>query len=218
MGLTLPMPGSGRQGQLLWLLLAAIGPSGVPACTGLEPARRQEGPAAERETHSWMHAILARGQSGDWLAIRGYHAADHLVAGTTNAPLSHAAILDLDRTEVIEAVAPRVRVVTLREFLDNAHRVVLLRPHGATMVTGAEAAVRARSKVGAKYDFLGTVGAPDDQKLYCSELCAWSVGMEVDRKGPTRVLHPAKLDRYAEVLFDSQRRDGKPEAAGPQGR
>lgn len=199
----------GRAAAVFALFAAASG------CTGLEPTLRQEGPAAERETASWREALLARGRSGDWLVIRGYHPADHLVAGTTNEPLTHAAIFDLDVEEVIEAVAPVVRAVPLRTFLEGSHRVVLLRPFGSTPETGREAVLRARGRLGAAYDFLGTVGAPSEERLYCSELCAWAIGMEVDRKGARKVLHPSRMDAYATVLFDSGRRDGKPDGEVP---
>ena len=46
-----------------------------------------------RETRM-LEALRRHGQPGDWLVIRGYHATDHLVSALTNAPFSHAAVLD----------------------------------------------------------------------------------------------------------------------------
>ena len=47
------------------------------------------------------------------------------------------------------------------------------------------------------------MGLPDEGKFYCSELAAWSVGMEVDREGPSEVLHPAAMPKFGTILFDS---------------
>jgi hypothetical protein len=208
------MPTWSRPTPLVAAAVLALGAgcSGTGCGGGLEPAIRQSGPEAERETDSWLDVVLARGRPGDWLVIRGYHPADHLVSGATLEPLSHAAIFDAERVEVIEAVSPVVRAVGLRSFLENAHRVVLMRPHGMTDETGREAVLRARERLGTPYDFLGTIGLPSEKRLYCSELCAWSIGMDVDRSGARRVLHPSRMDAYAVVLFDTGSRDGEPES------
>src|SRR3954468_19226051 len=43
------------------------------------------------------------GRNADWLVIRGYHATDNLVAVMTDTPWSHAAVLDVENDQVIEA-------------------------------------------------------------------------------------------------------------------
>lgn len=171
--------------------------------TGNAPPLPQHGEATEAETRAWIAAIREHAQDGDWIAIRGYHAADHLVAGATLKPLSHAAILDITKGEVIEAVSPRVQVVSLESFIEHTHRFEIIRPAGADEQAGHLAVERARSKVGTPYDFLGTIGLPSEKRAYCSELCAWASGVEVDRSGPMRVFHPADMDHYGEKIFEA---------------
>lgn len=65
--------------------------------------------------------------------------------------------------------------------------------------------------MGKKYDFLGVVGLPARDSWYGSELAAWSMGIEVNRKGAKHVLHPRQLQRYGAVLFDTGQRDSKPD-------
>ncbi|HEY2252828.1 MAG TPA: YiiX/YebB-like N1pC/P60 family cysteine hydrolase [Planctomycetaceae bacterium] len=169
----------------------------------LRPALRQSGAAANALTRSWQKQILKRGRDGDWLIIRGYNSTGHLVAAAGNAELSHVGILDATNAEVIEAVSPAVSEISLHAFLEEADRVVLIRPAEADRASGRMALANARSQIGAPYDLLGTMGLPEAGKFYCSELAAWSVGMEVDREGPGAVLHPAAMTEYGEVLFDS---------------
>jgi hypothetical protein len=183
------------------LLLTLVACAG---CTSLRPARRQPGPSADTLSQSWKHEILQRGQDGDWLVIRGYDSTNRLVAVAGNAELSHVGILDATSGEVIEAVSPEVSVLSLQDFLAESDRVQLIRPIGADRAAGRRALARARAQIGAPYDLLGTVGLPEPGEFYCSELAAWSAGMEVDQDGVGDVLHPAKMSRYGAVLFDSE--------------
>lgn len=186
---------------------------GLAGCSLLQPVARPSGPAAHAETRFWQSKIEERGRDGDWLAIRGYSTSDHLVAAVGGADLSHVGILDATRGAVIEAVSPTVRSVALESFLNGADHVVLIRPRGADARTGRTALQKARSKVGAPYDFLGTVGLPDSSRFYCSELAAWSAGEDVDRLGPEEVLPPASMSKLGTVLFDSGIRAGDSETS-----
>jgi uncharacterized protein YycO len=177
----------------------------LSGCTGFRPVIRQSGHAAERQTRTWCEEITRHGHDGDWLVIRGYNSSDHLVAVATNAELSHVGVLDANTAEVVEAVAPLVRKVSLQRFLEGADRVVLVTPNGADGGAGAQALERARSMIGRPYDFLGTVGVPVRDKFYCSELAWWSTGREVDRDGLENVLHPEVMPQFGTVLFDSAR-------------
>jgi hypothetical protein len=187
---------------LLGMGILSLGSLGYFLSTGNAPPLPQEGESTRAETAAWLERVRTHGQDGDWIAIRGYHAADHLVAGATLKPLSHAAILDLSNNEVIEAVSPKVRVVSLESFIEHTHRFELIRPQDGSSRSGEEAVRRAREKVGTPYDFLGTIGLPSEKRAYCSELCAWAWGIEVDRKGPKKVLHPADMSRYGEVVLE----------------
>ncbi len=188
------------------LLLFAL----LAGCSaGTDALVRRTGPEYEAEVSSWLATVKRAGADGDWLVVRGYHATDDLIAVSTNSPLSHAAILDRQRLEVVEAVGKGVVVVPLEKLLRESHRVQLVRPRGWTPEGGRAAVERARAKAGAGYDFLGIVGAPNEERFYCSELAVWSMDVPVDRAGPQNVLHPRHLHRLGEVLFDSGTRDGQ---------
>lgn len=175
----------------------------VAGCVSMRPTIRQPGSAADALTRSWRKEVLRHGRDGDWLVIRGYNSADHLVAIAGNAELSHVGILDATNADVIEAVSPYVCATSLQTFLEKADRVMLIRPANADRVSGRRAVEKARTQIGAPYDLLGTVGLPETGKFYCSELAAWSVGMDVDREGPDEVLHPAAMSQFGTVRFDS---------------
>ena len=158
-----------------------------------------------------MQALQTQGGNGMWLVTRGYHPGDDMVAIATAAPLSHASILDLEKQQVIEAVGKGVVATDLKKFLHESHRVVLIHPPGFDRAKGQATVARARGKIGEGYDFLGTVGLPDDKRWYCSELAVWASGTEVDHIGPKNVLHPKSMLKLGKVLFDTGQRDGQPD-------
>lgn len=180
-------------------------------CQGARGIRRKTGPEYAEETASWLRAVRALAGDGMWLVVRGYHPGDDAIAMASNSPLSHACVLDIGRGEAIEAIAQGVVVTPLETFLRQSHRMQIIRPNGWTAETGAAALARARSAVGKKYDLFGIVGVPSSQRYYCSELCLWSFGIDVDKKGPQRVVHPRHMDRYGALLFDSRERDARPD-------
>lgn len=190
-----------------WLLALAT----LASCGGADGLVRKTGPEYESETRSWLESVRVLSGHGYWLVTRGYHRGDDAVAMATNQRWSHASIVDLENLEVIEAVGQGVIQTPLFRFLREAHRVRIIRPKGWTPDKGREAVARARSKVGSSYDFLGVVGAPSDQRFYCSELAAWSMGLEVDRKGASHVLHPASMHELGDLLWEAGPRDGKPD-------
>ena len=183
-----------------FVLLVLLASSG---CASLRPAGRQPGPAADLLTYKWRQEILNRAQDGDWLVIQGYDSTNRLVALAGNGELSHVGVLDATYGEVIEAVSPAVTIVSLQDFLKPADRVQLIRPLDVDRAAGRRALARARSQIGAPYDLLGTVGLPEPGEFYCSELAAWSAGIDVDTDGAGEVLHPANMSKYGTVLFDS---------------
>lgn len=180
-------------------------------CQGARGVHRKTGPRYAEETASWLRAVRTLAGDGMWLVVRGYHPGDDAIAMASNSPLSHAVVLDLAGGEVIEAVAKGVKATSLDTFLRESHRLQIIRPEGWTAEFGAAALAKARSVVGKKYDLTGIVGAPSSERYYCSELCLWSVGYDVDRSGPHKVVHPRNMGRYGKLVFDSQERDGKPD-------
>ncbi len=180
-------------------------------CAGFQGLKRHAGPKYQAETKSWQRVLNERGDNGMWLVTRGYHRGDDVVAIATASALSHAAILDLDKQQVIEAVGKGVVATDLKKFLHESHRVVLIQPPGFDRAKGKSTVARARGKIGEGYDFLGTVGLPDDKRWYCSELAVWASGTEVDHIGPKNVLHPKSMLKLGKVLFDTGQRDGQPD-------
>src|SRR6185437_6627915 len=119
----------------------------------------------------------------DWLVIRGYHATDDLVSAVTDAPFSHAAVLDPERGQVVEAEGKGLHTTPLADFTRKAQRLMLVRPMWASDAAARQAAVeKARSLVGSKYDFAGLVGLNAPDRYYCSELAVAVYGTKVDRR------------------------------------
>ena len=105
-------------------------------CAGFQGLKRYVGPEYEAETKSWQRVLNERGDNGMWLVTRGYHRGDDVVAIATASALSHAAILDLNKQQVIEAVGKGVVATDLKKFLHESHRVVLIQPPGFDRAKG----------------------------------------------------------------------------------
>jgi hypothetical protein len=189
------------------LLCAAL----FVACSGKQGLDRRRGPEYSAELASWQKALTELGGNGKWVVSRGYHAGDDAVAMATQSPLSHVSIIDAERGQLIEAIGKGVVSTPTDKFIDDTHHMLIIEPEGWNPDFGMQALKRARDKIGVGYDYLGILGLPDDDRFYCSELAAWSVGIKVDRKGPSHVLHPRDMHRYGQVLFDSGERDTVPD-------
>ncbi len=161
------------------------------------------GELAARETAAWLHVVARDAQPGYWIVVRGTHPGDQVVAAASAARLTHAVMLDTERQEVVEATGAGVHISTLRSLLDESVRMQLVRPRGYTLDKGRAAMTRARSHVGSRYDWLGTVGVQNDSAYYCTELCADAYHAREDGWMPRMVLHPEQLARYGDVVFDS---------------
>ena len=143
-------------------------------------------------------------QNGDWLVIRGYHIADYLVAGATFADLSHVAIYDADKDQMIEAEGVGIHSTTFSDFIDKSHRIVVIRPKWATEETSKKAVKQARGYIGKKYDFLGTIGINDRERLYCSELVVYvyEPWFEENEEIP-HIIEPSKMHKLGKVIYDT---------------
>ncbi len=179
---------------------------GCPAPVPVHPPARG---LRARQTDDMLRRVLALGKNGDWLVIRGYHKTDQLVAAATRTPLSHAAVLDMQNEQVIEAEGKGVHTTKLRAFIDKAHRLLLIRPIWAKNPgAGDKAVVIARKLVGMPYDFLGTVGLDHPHAYYCSEL-AVSVYKDFIKKKDKlpKVMEPGQMYLWGTILYDSRPRD-----------
>jgi hypothetical protein len=186
---------------ILLLCLIAAGLTGCaihPVETPLTEANRQT------QDRVVLKEIRRFGADGDWLVVRQYHSTDNLVSTVRNAPLSHAAVLDLSTDSVLEATAKGVHRTSLTEFVARSHRVQLLRPQWSTPANRQAALARGTSSIGKGYDFTGLAGWNHPDRLYCSELAVeiytpWRTG------GPPipRPVAPDQLYHYARILYDS---------------
>ena len=153
-------------------------------------------------------AVLAEvrrlGGNGDWLVIRGYHATDHLVSVATNTPWTHAAVLDAEKEQFIEAEAQGVHVSPLPEYVAKAHRLLLVRPSWASAKASSDALGKARGFVGKGYDFLGLIGLDVPERFYCSELAVavYRAYIPAGMRLP-RPVEPAQLHYWGRILYDS---------------
>lgn len=190
----------------IWLAIAIVLGAGLTVYAG-RPEQAPVGTAASQETDRWLAAIGQHAQHGYWIVVRGTHPGDQVVAAASAARLTHAALVDVPRAEVIEAVGRGVTVSPLRELVAQAVRVQVVRPRGYTPEKGAQAIARARSRIGSGYDWLGTIGIQSERSYYCTELCADAYGAREQGWMPRGVLHPEHMARYGEVLFDSGMRD-----------
>jgi len=152
--------------------------------------------------------ILALGKNGDWLVTRGYKVADDLVALAPKIPLSHAAVLDRDRAQVIEAEGKGVHATPLSEFVHKSHRLILIRPVWSDEQSSQHGIEIARRLIGQKYDFLGTVGINSATRFYCSELAVF-IYRKYHRKSDRipRVIEPGQMYLWGEILYDSRSRN-----------
>ena len=152
-----------------------------------------------------LEALHSVGHPGDWLVIRGYHATDDLVSALTNSPFSHAALLDPERDQVVEAEGVGIHTTPLAAFVKKAQRLMIVRPLWiAEAGQPASAVVWARAAVGKKYDYLGLVGLNNPSKYYCSELAVQAYGPRDRRKAHlSPVIPPHELHYYGTIVFDS---------------
>jgi len=200
-----------RRGVAAVVVLLGAGPIAASAIAGDipgAPVKRPRGAEAEAETDRWIGLVREKADHGGWLVVRGSHPGDQAVAAATMGTLSHAAVLDKERGEVIEALAGGVVVTPVRRLLAQAHRMVIVRPPDWTPEEGRAAVARARSRIGREYDWLGLVGAQREARFYCTELAVdayrgrergWKLG---------RIIFPADVPALGTVVVDTGPRGG----------
>jgi hypothetical protein len=150
-------------------------------------------------TALWAREIRRSAQTGDWILSRSYSMTGDLIsAATLGESVSHASIYDAERGTIIEALNPVVREVPLEHLLARNHMVILVRPTGLTQEQRLASVARARSQVGAPFDFTGMVGAGSDDRFYCSELVLWASQLGGSAGA---VVTPAELVQHGEVVY-----------------
>lgn len=164
-------------------------------------------PAPERKQalkQSTLNAIQKMGNDGDWLVVRNVHQTDNLVSTIRNAPVSHAAILDLSKQVVVESNSKGVHITPLADFVGGAHRLILVSPKWATEASRKSAIEAAYGHLGKKYDYLGLVGINMSDRYYCSELAVAVYKPYIDRNEEfSHPIAPDQLYFYGKILYDS---------------
>ena len=176
----------------------------APACTSSLVVKRPDSvPANQAVTEAWARDIRRVARDGDWILTRSYSLiGDTIVYATFGDDISHSSLYDASRGTVIEAITPVVREVPLEQLLDRNRYAIVVRPRGQGEAAGRAAVARARSVLGASYDYLGMIGLGDDARFYCSELLLWAAGMRA--RGHHKILiTPADLMRYGDVIYFS---------------
>jgi len=180
----------------------------VTGCLAEPVVHRPERDIADSQSAKFLEEIESVAEEGDWIVTRGYHAGDVLVANATGIPISHTAVYDRELRQVIEADAGGVHATELLPFIDQSHRLIIIRPRWSTPQTRRAAILRAREYIGKSYDYLGTVGFDSPSRFYCSELA-----VEIYRPWHTSadrlpdVIKPGELYLWGKILYDSLPRD-----------
>lgn len=177
----------------------------VSACSGSLVHKKPESPALNQATTDlWARDIRRVAKSGDWILTRSYSKTGDAIVGITRGEsFSHAVVYDAERGTVIEAINPVVREVPLEQLLKRNRYAVVVRPIDIDDARRAATVRRARSKVGASFDYRGMLGINDKDRFYCSELAAWAS----DIPNQPIVVTPADLYERAEVVYISGARD-----------
>lgn len=165
-------------------------------------------PLSETQRSSRDARVLAElkrlGQDGDWLVIRGYHNTDNFISAVRNAPLSHVAVLDLEKDQVIESESAGVHTTNLAAFVTKSHRLMIIRPMWATRGRNKEALIRARQLVGKPYDFTGLVGINNPDRYYCSEVAMHAYRSFIGSKAHIPlVIPPDQMYCWGTVVYDT---------------
>lgn len=192
------------------LLGLAVLAAAVTACSdkAVLVQRPADQTADAAVTAMWTHEIANVARDGDWLLTRSYAAVGDVIAvATPGEDLSHASIYDATKGTVIEAIGSGVREIPLEQLVARNHYVIVVRPSHMTAADQTFAVARARTKVGAPFDYAGMFGFGSDDKWYCSELVAWASQTEARNHVIESVMTPPDLLKYGEVIYWSGKRD-----------
>jgi uncharacterized protein YycO len=156
----------------------------------------------------WAQDIKRVAQSGDWILTRSYSlVGDAITVASIGEEISHAVLYDAERGTIIEAIKPTVREVPLENLLERNRLAIVVRPSRLSEAERRASVDRARSKVGARFDFGGLVGVQSDARFYCSELVFWASDLTTHGVRKPLVITPAALASHGEVVYSSGHRD-----------
>lgn len=188
-------------------LSLALGPLAACSVRSQMVHRPTNGGVDEAITAMWVDEVRRVARDGDWILSRAYALTSDAIVIATGADLSHGSIYDASRGTVIESIASGVREIPLEQLVARNHLLLVVRPAHMTAADGREAVARARTQVGAPFDVTGMVGLDDPDRFYCSELVYWASQTAARTGSHERVVTPADLMKYGEVIFWSGERD-----------
>lgn len=192
------------------LLPALLALAAVSACAAKSPLihRPTDQSVDAAISEMWTAEIRRAARDGDWLLSRAYYAtSDLIVLGTRGEALSHGSMYDASRDMVIEAVGSGVREIPLAKFVERNHLVLVVRPSNMSAADGQQAVARARTKLGVPFDGTGMFGFDDPDRFYCTELVYWASQTAARTGSQERIVTPADLMKYGEVIYWSGKRD-----------
>jgi len=135
-----------------------------------------------------------------------YLVADGISTFAPGEALSHASIYDAHRDTVIESVGSGVREIPLSQLVQRNHYLIVIHPSNMTTAERRHSVERARSRIGTPFDVGGMFGFDSKDKLYCSELVWWAAQGELRTGDHHRVITPADLMDYGQVVYWSGKR------------
>ncbi len=187
------------------LVLITVGACSRPSVMVKRPADPVVDTAV---TAMWTTEIGGVARDGDWILTRSYYLIGDAIAATTpGESLSHASIYDAEHHTVIEAVGGGVREIPLSQLVGRNHYLIVVRPSNMSAQDQHEAVVRARTKIGSKFDVTGMFGIDHEDAFYCSELVWWASQTEARSGMHERIITPSNLMSYGEVIYWSGKRD-----------
>jgi len=207
--------------KLLLTLAVLATTTGLTACDhGSMVVKRPTQPAVDAAiTSMWTEEIRRVAQDGDWILTRSYSmAGDAISTFTPGVALSHASMYEAGRGTIIEAFRPLVRESRLQDLVARNHYVIIVRPGQLDEAARHASLVRARSKLGTRFDVGGMFGFDDPEEWYCSELLFWAAGVGTRTGDEPLVVTPSDLLKYGQVVYWSGERTNPEVMADAAGR
>lgn len=198
----------GLPGSMKWIASVVLLLAGACSHPSVMVKRPEDKQVDQAVTAMWTDDIGKVARDGDWILTRSYYVVGDAIS--TLAPgeaLSHASIYDAKTGTVIEAVSEGIREIPLSQLVARNHYVIVVRPSNMTAADQSEALARARSKLGGKFDVTGMFGIDHEDRYYCSELVYWASQTAARSGAHERIITPADLMKYGEVIYWSGKRD-----------
>lgn len=180
----------------------------LPACSGKGYLKNPNPIISDLQDCERLRYILKHAHEGDWFLIRGYHQVDDTVSDLTGGLFSHASVYDKQKNEVIESDRTGVHTTKLLDFIQSAHRLIVIRPVWSNRRTSKKAVLHARELIGKPYNFTGVIGISTPDTYYCSQLVVEIYRPFFRKKDHfPPIITPLSLLGWGKVIYDSGARE-----------